>query len=137
MRPNSSQLRMIGLRVVLAGAAGVGTVGALQLTAFLALAALDGGRELPTWAAYGIPIVSSILLPILPMNLGLSPKGRWNGAPVGLGSGVGSTVAIVTAAHLDGSMAWPFALSAVGALVGTFAWVPWLGSAGVPAGDDR
>ncbi len=123
---------MIGRRVVLAASAGLASVGGLQLSGFLALAALDGGQELPGWLFYSVPILATVFLPILPMLLGLFPKGRWRGITVGMGGAVGAAVALLAVANQDGSAAWLLGVPAIGAFVGTFAWVP--GAADVEAG---
>ncbi len=127
MRLTSGDLQMMGRRIVLAGGAGIVCVGGVQLSGFLALAALDGGRELPGWVFYSIPILATLLLPVL-LILGLFPKGRWHGWTVGLGGAIGASVLLLTATHPDKPATWLLTLPAVGAFVGTFAWVPRAGA---------
>jgi hypothetical protein len=125
--PNSRALSTSAIRVTLAGCAGVASLGGLELSGILDLAALDGGQELPPLVAYGVPIVSAVLLPIVLAHR-LRPDGRWRGITVGLGSalggGSGVAAAFLTGAVPPGSVAWIFGMSALGAWAGTFAWLP-------------
>ena len=123
MESNPSLARMILIRLVLAACAGVATVGGVHLSEFLALAALDGGRDLSAMAFYGIPVLSSFLFPLF-VVLGLRLEPRWRATAVGLGGAIGATVAILTVARLEGRVAWLFAFPALGTLLGTFAWRP-------------
>ncbi len=127
MRSNWSPPEMIGIRVLLMAVAGVASIGGVQLAAMLELAALDGGQELPSFVAYGVLTGSSIFLPTM-LAAWLNPR-RWRGITVGLGSGVGTTFVIATAAQRGEliSMAWLFGLTALAAGVGTFAWMPGMG----------
>ena len=123
MRSNASPARMILIRLVLAACAGVATVGGVGLSEFLALAALDGGRDLSAMVFYGIPVLSALLFPLF-VVLGLRLEPRWRATTVGLGGAIGATVAIFTVARLDGQVVWLFALPALGTLVGTVTWRP-------------
>ena len=128
MSPSSRPLSTGALRVALAGCAGVASIVGVQLTAILDLAAVDGGQELPPWVAYGVPIVSSVVLPIM-LALWLRPDGRWRATTVGLGSalgvGIGVALALLTGASGTTGVAWLFGMSALGAWAGTLAWLPW------------
>ena len=128
--PSSRPLSTKALRAVLAGCAGVASVGGLELTGILALAALDGGQELPPLVAYGVPVVLSVVLPIA-LALWFRRDGRWRGITVGVGSalggGIGVALASLTSAVPPGSLVWIFGMSALGAWAGTFAWLPWAG----------
>jgi hypothetical protein len=120
---NPSPTRLILIRLLLAACAGAATVGGVHLSEFLALAALDGGRDLSAMVFYGIPVSSSFLLPLF-VVLGLRLAPRWRAATVGLGGALGATIAILAVAPLEGQVAWLFALPALGTLVGTYAWRP-------------
>ena len=137
MPPFSGMPRMISLRLLVAAGAGMASVAAAHLTGLLALAALDGGRELPALVAYGMPVLSSFLPPVLTVQLGVCPKGRWRGTTASLGAALGTTCGILAAAHLKEPMAWLFVSTTVGAFVGTLAWLPWRGSRGANAGEAR
>ena len=113
-------------RIMLAIAIGAASMAAAYVSAFLGLAALDGGQELPAVVAYGIPIVVPLFVPLLAVRLGLSPKGRWYATTVGVGGALGALIAILVLPESGESMPGLFfALPALGAFVGTFGWMPW------------
>jgi hypothetical protein len=129
MRPNAGSLQMAGRRIVLAAVAAVAGVAGLQLSGVFALAALDGGQELPAWAFYGVPVLAAMFLPMLPMKLGMFPKGRWHGTTVGLGAAIGAGAALATGLQFARPVLWLLGLPALGALIGTFGWMPGAGLA--------
>src|SRR5437867_2339766 len=85
---------MLG-RVGLAVGIGAASLAAAYVSAFLALAALDGGQELPLVVAYGIPIITPLLVSLVAVRLNLCPKGRWYGITLGLGGALGSLIAVL------------------------------------------
>ena len=113
-------------RIILAIAVGAASLAGAYVSAFLALAALDGGQELPAVVGYGIPIVVPLFVPLLAVRLGLSPKGRWYATTVGVGGALGAVTAILILPESDEFMAgFFFLLVALGAFAGTFGWMPW------------
>src|SRR5258708_8836225 len=113
-------------RVALAVGIGAASLAAAYFSGFLALAALDGGQELPAVVGYGIPIAAPLLLPFIAIRLGLCPRGRWYGTTVGFGVALGSVIAVLVLPAGGESMANLFlALPALGAFAGTFGWLPW------------
>jgi len=112
-------------RLLVSVATGIASIVGLELTSVLALAALDGGGELPAPVAYGLPIAVPLLTPVLAVQSGFCPKGRWHGIIAGLGGAIGTTCGIVVAASLEHPIAWLFGFTVFGTLVGTLGWLPW------------
>jgi hypothetical protein len=136
MPQSSSQPEMIGLRILVSVATGIASVAAIHLTGLLALAALDGGGE-PALVAYSLPVALSFLTPVLAVQFGLCPRGRWRGIIAGLGGAMGTTSGILAAASLTQPVAWLFAFTVLGTLVGSLVWLPWPGVPRARASEGR
>ena len=137
MPQSSGQPQMIGLRILVSVATGIASVAAVHLTGLLALAALDGGGELPALVAYGLPVALPFLTPVLAVQFGLCPRGRWRGIIAGLGGAIGTTGGILASAFLMQPVAWLFAFTVLGTLVGSLGWLPWPGTPRARATEGR
>jgi drug/metabolite transporter (DMT)-like permease len=118
----------IGSRIVRAALTGLLTLLGMVGTAFLGLAALDGGSELSPIAGYGLGLASPFVAALLIAKpLARGPR-YWPTLFIGLGAATGTLLTMLLEPHLPGypwnhhplAAAMYFALPSFGAFVGTY-----------------
>jgi xanthine/uracil permease len=124
-------------RVLGAALTGLVTLFGIVATAFLGLAALDGGSDLSPIVSYGLGLASPFVAALLIARV--LARGYWPTMFVGLGAAGGTLLAMLLEPRLPGypwnhhpvAAAMLFTLASVGAFLGTYGRVRRLRTDGV------